>query len=268
MNLLLLQLLLIPLIGSLGLAISAGFVGCFIVWRRMAYFGDTLAHASLLGFALGSLLHLPTNLSVIAVCVGTGLTLARTQQQRKLADDTLLGIISHGTLALGLIILASNPIPGRSLHSLLVGDLLTLAISDLYWIWGYSGITLILGILNWRALTSWVIDEELAQIEGHPVQRLRYGLMVFIALFIALTMQFVGVLLITALLISPAASARLISQSPEQMARRSIVLAVTACIVGVLAAGWVNLPVGPCIVVAAALCFCGCFVWSQMLSKA
>lgn len=250
-----LSILLLPMIGGIGLACASGLLGCFIVWRRMAYFGDTLAHASLLGVALGGILQLNPTIGVVCISLLTALLLVLLQRQKRLADDTLLGIMSHGALALGLILLSVSPIPGKSLHNLLLGDLVTLRISGVLSIYGYS-ITLVGFVwFFWRSLTSWIIDEELAQVEGHPVNILRYGMMLAIALFIALSMQFVGVLLITALLITPAASARLLAKSPEQMASFSILYAIAATVLGTLLSGIADWPLGPSIVFTASLAF-------------
>lgn len=249
------SILVLPMLGGIGLACTSGLLGCFIVWRRMAYFGDTLAHSSLLGVTLGSLVQLSPTLGVIVISLLVALALALLQKGKQLADDTILGIMSHGSLALGLILLSVFPIPGQSLHNLLLGDLVTLGPQDVLNIYVFSAVFLAVAWFFWRPLTSWIIDEELAQVEGHSVSTLRYGLMIAIALFIALSMQFVGVLLITALLITPAASARLVAKSPEQMAIFAILYALFATILGTLVCGFIDWPLGPSIVLMASLGF-------------
>lgn len=266
-DLTLLSILVLPLLGGLGLAITGGVVGCFIVWRRMAYFGDTLAHASLLGVSIGSLLQISPTLGVLGICLLTAFVLAFLQRQHQLADDTLLGIMSHGALSLGLILLSIHPIPGQSLHNLLLGDLVTLSWSSVITIYCYSSVLLGLVFYNWHSLTSWIIDEDLAKAEGHPIEKLRYGLMLAIALFIALSMQFVGILLITALLITPAASARLSASSPEQMALFSALYAIGSVLLGVLAAGLFDWPIGPSIVFITSIGFCLTLVMRQISAK-
>jgi len=255
-----LEILLIPILGGMALASTAGLIGCFIVWRRLSYFGDTLAHASLLGVTLGALLQMSPTIAIIALCVTVALLLSFLQKSHQLADDTLLGILSHGALAMGLILLTIYPIPGRSLHSLLLGDLVTIQWADLWLILGFSIALFCLTTYFWRPLTSWVINEELAQIEGQPVGLLRIGLMLNIALFIALSMQFVGVLLITALLITPAASARIFTRSPESMACVSITIAVLSTLIGILLAGYLDWPLGPSIVITLTSVFAATFL--------
>ncbi|TPW15863.1 MAG: zinc transport system permease protein, partial [Halothiobacillaceae bacterium] len=144
--------LLRALLAGIGVALVAGPLGSFVVWRRMAYFGDTLAHAALLGVALGFLLNVNANLGVIIVCVLLALMLVALQQQQRLASDTLLGILSHTTLSLGLIAIAFMETVRIDLISYLFGDILTVTTTDLYWIWGCSLIALAVLIAIWRPL--------------------------------------------------------------------------------------------------------------------
>ena len=89
------------LVGGIVVAVVAAPFGVFVVWRRLAYFGDTLAHSALLGVALGFLLHINLNVAVVAVCLTVAILLFLFQRQRQLADDTLLGILAHSSLSLG-----------------------------------------------------------------------------------------------------------------------------------------------------------------------
>ena len=128
--------LLRALLGGLGVALAAGPLGTFIVWRRMAYFGDTLAHSGLLGVALGAMLHLDPQLGVVLTCLLAALALVLLQRQRELATDTLLGILAHTTLSLGLVALAFLETLRVDLVGYLFGDILAITTTDLYWIWG------------------------------------------------------------------------------------------------------------------------------------
>jgi zinc transport system permease protein len=243
------------LLAGLGVALIAGPLGSFVVWRRIAYFGDTIAHAALLGVALGFLLEFNTTLSVVVVCLVLAVALVTLQQQRKLANDTLLGILSHSTLSLGLITLAFMETLRIDLMSYLFGDILAVDNVDLYWIYGCGIIALGVLIFIWRPLLAITVHEELAQVEGVPVVRIRLALMLLIALVIAVAMKVVGILLITSLLIIPAATARSFARNPEQMA---VLAALIGCISvgsGLLASLEWDLPAGPAIVVAAALLF-------------
>jgi zinc transport system permease protein len=255
--------LLAALLGGLGVAIVAGPLGAVIVWRRMAYFGETLAHAALLGLSLGILLSWPMQFSVIGVCVILALVLSRMQQERNLTNDTWLGIMAHSTLALGLVVMTYLEGVRVDLLGYLFGDILALDQYDLLWI--YLGGTVVLLSLAyiWKPLIAWIVDEELAFVEGVPVQRVRAILMVLIALVIAIAMKIVGVLLITALMIIPAATARQFARTPESMALWSSLFGGLAVIVGLALSFWLDIPAGPAIVVGAA----GIFSVSYLLAQ-
>src|SRR5690554_2964145 len=203
------------LLGGLGVALLAGPLGCFVVWRRMAYFGDTLAHSALLGIALSFLISVPLNLAVIITCVVIALALVLLSRTRALSTDTLLGILAHSALAIGLVTLSFMPEVRVDLTGLLFGDLLAMSRQDLLWIYGGAAVVLTLLAVLWRGLLMSTIHEELARVEGVPVERLRLALMLMFSLVIAVAMKIVGVLLITALLVIPAATARRLAKNPE-----------------------------------------------------
>ena len=260
--------LLRALLAGLGVALIAGPLGSFVVWRRMAYFGDTLAHAALLGVALGFLLEFNANIGVIVVCVILALLLVALQQQRRLASDTLLGILSHTTLSLGLIAIASMETLRIDLMSYLFGDILTVNTTDLYWIWGCAIVALAVLIKIWRPLLAITVHEELAQVEGVPVTRIRLMLMLLMALVIAVAMKVVGILLITSLLIIPAATARTFARNPEQMALFAALIGSIAVSGGLGASLKWDLPAGPAIVVSAAILFFISHLWWSRRAQA
>jgi zinc transport system permease protein len=242
--------LLRALLGGVGAALAAGPLGCFVVWRRMAYFGDALSHAALLGLALGVLLGWAPLLGVIASGLVFALLLGLLEDRAKLASDTALGLLSHGGLALGLVALALMPGMKIDLMGYLFGDILAVGVTDLIWIWG--GGALVLGGLAflWRPLLSLSVHEELARVEGVPAAKVKLGFLLLVALAVAVAMKAVGVLLITALLIIPPAAARPLVRSPEAMALLAA-LAGALSVAGGLAASMVwDIPAGPAIVCA------------------
>ncbi|MEH6823306.1 MAG: zinc ABC transporter permease subunit ZnuB [Motiliproteus sp.] len=243
------------LLGGVGVAIIAGPLGAFVVWRRMAYFGDTLAHAALLGISLGILVDIDLNLAVIVCCVLLSLLLVSLQRRRIIATDTLLGIMAHSTLSLGLVTLSFLPEVRVDLMGYLFGDLLAVSQNDLLWI--YAGGILVLGLLIklWNPLLAITIDEELAQVEGVPVAQVRLALMLLVGIVIAVAMKIIGVLLITSLLIIPAAASRRLSDTPEKMAVLASVIGVTAVCLGLSASYFWDTPAGPSVVVCAAVLF-------------
>jgi len=226
-----------------------------VVWRRMAYFGDTLAHSALLGVALGFLLHLDLNLSVVAVCLLLAVAVVALRSAQRLADDTLLGILSHSALSLGLVALAFIQGLRVDLMGYLFGDILAVSDQDLLWIYGGGLLVLALLALIWRPLLLLTVSEDMARAEGAPLLRTQLGFMALMAVTVAVAMKIVGILLVTSLLIIPAATARGFSRSPEQMAVAAAIVAMLAVALGLGASFRWDLPSGPAIVVAAALLF-------------
>ena len=249
------DVLLYALLAGIGVAIITGPLGAFIVWRRMAYFGDTLAHSSLLGIAIALLFSIDPTLSVIVTCLMFAMILVVLQQQKNLASDTLLGILSHTSLAIGLVAMALMPDVRVDLLSLLFGDLLTVNKNDIITIYGIGLITMILLVKLWNPLLAITIDEELARVEGIRFKAVRTAFMLIIALEIAVAMKVVGVLLITALLVIPAATARSFSKTPEQMAFFASVIGCLAVLLGLACSWYIDTPAGPSIVLSAGVLF-------------
>lgn len=245
------EFLLLALLGGIGVALVAGPLGSFVVWRRMAYFGDTLAHSALLGIALGVLFDINFNLAVVSCCVILALILVSLQRQRLVATDTLLGIMAHSSLSLGLVAVALLDDVRVDLMEYLFGDLLAITPNDLIWIYGGGAAVAVLLWRLWNPLLAITINEELAQVEGVPVNRVRLALMLLIGVVIAIAMKVVGILLITSLLIIPAAAARRLSSTPEQMALIASLLGVIAVMLGLWASWTLDTPAGPSVVVAA-----------------
>ena len=258
--------LLYALLAGLGVALVAGPLGCFVVWRRMAYFGDTLAHSALLGVSLGVLLDINLNITVIAIPLAMAIGLVFLEKRGFLSLDTLLGILSHSALAAGLVVISLLPDVRVDLMSLLFGDLLAVTKNDLWVIYTVSAAVLaLLGIL-WKQLINITVDPELAAVEGTNVTLVSTALMLITALVIALAMKVVGVLLITALLIIPAATARRVSQTPEQMAVAASLIAMLTVVMG-LAMSWnLDTPAGPSVVISASFLFCLSLAYRRQLS--
>ncbi len=243
------------IIAGLGIAIIAGPLGSLVVWRKMAYFGDTLAHASLLGLALGFLFDVNLYLSLVVCCLAIALILATLQEQKVVATDTLLGILAHSSLSLGLVAVSFLDNVRIDLMSYLFGDLLAVSPSDLIFI--YLGGLVILALLTyfWRPLLSSSISEGLAGVEGVNVPLMRVVLMLLVGLVIAVGMKFVGALIITSLLIIPAATARRFARTPEQMAIGASCIGVVSVCSGLSLSWFYDTPAGPSVVISAAALF-------------
>ncbi len=251
-----LDFILPALIAGIGIAVLAGPLGSFVVWRKMAYFGDTLSHASLLGIALGFLFNINLNLALVICCLALAVILVSLQKQKYVATDTLLGILAHSALSLGLVAVSFLDHVRIDLMAYLFGDLLAVTTTDLLWIYGGGIIVMAMLITLWRPLLSMTINEELAQVEGVNVDLMRLLLMLMVGLVIAVAMKFVGgALIITSLLIIPAATARRFSHSPELMAGLASVIGSVAVVLGLAMSWHYDTPAGPSVVVAAAAMF-------------
>ena len=260
------ELVLRALAAGFGVAAVAGPLGAFIVWRRMAYFGDTLAHSALLGVALGFLLGINLNVAVALLCIALSLVLVALQQQRRLASDTLLGILSHSALSLGLVALAFLETVRVDLMAYLFGDILAVTPEDIAWIYGGGAVALGALCLLWRPLLAVTVHEELAQVDGINVPAVRLAFMLLVALVIAVAMKVVGILLITSLLILPAAAARRFARTPEAMAALGALAGALAVMGGVGASFRWDLPTGPAIVLAASALFLIATLWPHRLA--
>ncbi len=245
----------LPLLAGLLVAIMAGPVGCVIIWRRMAYFGDAISHSALLGVAFGLIVGLSTGFSIIAVCLLFALLLVLMKKYSSLHEDALLAVLAHGLLALGLVIwnlLGNNQI---DLFAYLFGDILAVNIVDVLLTMATALLVLTIMVKQWRALQLLSIDEELAMVEGVNVPRVSLIFMLVIALQVAVTVKVVGVLLTTALLIIPAATARMTAHEPDSMAKHSILFGMVSVVVGVAVAWVFDLVIGPSIVLVASMVF-------------
>ena len=238
-------------LAGIGVVLAAGPLGCFVVWRRMAYFGDATAHAAILGVALSVAIGGQVYIGTLAVALAMGWLVAHLADRGE-AIDTALGVLAHGALAFGLI--AASFVPGlrNDLNSWLFGDILMVRPVDLAWVWG--GAVLVVGLLIWRweAMVSATVNEELAMAAGIDPARERLILSLALALVVAIAIRLVGALLISAMLIIPAATARSFAQTPEQMAGSATLIGAFSVCGGLLASLWLDTPAGPSIVAVAA----------------
>lgn len=247
------------LIAGLGVAFVCGPLGCFIVWRRLAYYGDTLSHAALLGVALSFLVDLNVTLGVFLVCLFASLALLYLNRTASLSADALLGLLAHSALALGMVVLGFMAWLRIDLMGFLFGDILAVSRMDLAII--YAGGLLVLLVLwrIWHPLFAATLNFELAEAEGMRPQRANLIFMVLMACVIAIAMKIVGALLITALLIIPAATARRFAVSPEQMAVLAAGFGGSSVVGGLYGSLHWDTPSGPTIVVAALILFLVCY---------
>lgn len=249
------------LCGGIGVALTSGPLGSFIVWKRMAYFGDAMSHSALLGIALGFLFHLDITLGIVIAAALFSFLLAYLQRQQSFASDTLLGILAHSSLALGLVVLSQMKTLRIDLMGYLFGDILAISPQDIVVIYAYMVLTLLVVIVYWKNILLMVIQPDLAEVEGVDTEKTKLLIMLLIAVFIALSIKIVGIMLVTSMLIIPAAAARRIAHTPEQMVIFASMIGVTAVVGGLFASLEWDTPSGPSIVVVAV----GLFVASSLL---
>jgi len=246
--------LLRALIAGLGVALAAGPLGAFIVWRRMAYFGDATAHAAILGVALALAFSLPVTLGTLGVSLAMALAVS-SLAGRGHAMDTVLGVLAHSGLAVGLVAISLSAGPRVNLEGLLFGDILAVGLNELAVIWGGAILVLALLIWRWQALLTATLNEELARSAGISPERERLALTLAMAVVVALALKVVGALLIGAMLIIPAAAARALARSPEAMAVYAVLIGGGSVLLGLGMSLQLDTPAGPSIVSAAAVLY-------------
>ena len=232
---------------GIGLAFITGPLGCFIVWRRLSYFGDTIAHSALLGVVIAYALDFNLIIAVFVVSCLLALSLLFLQRRTNLPDDALLGLLAHSVLAIGLVLLGILSFIRIDLMGLLFGDILSVNVTDLLFVWIGGGIVLIVLVLIWRPLFAGTVNLELAKAEGLNPDLANAIFTLLIASVIAISIKIVGILLITGLLIIPASASRNLSSTPIQMAIISSIIGVASVVLGIQTSMIWNTPTGPTI---------------------
>lgn len=243
------------LIAGLGIAVFMGPFGALVVWRRMAFFGASVAHAALLGVAAGFILGVDPTIGIIALCIAMAVLLFVMRGRYGIGTDTVLGILAHTALAAGLVAVTMLPTLRVDLVGYLFGDVLSVSRADLVWIYGAGGLALALLVVQWRSLIAITVDEDLARVEGIAVARAELSFLVLVALVIAIAMKIVGLLLVAAMLVIPAATARAFASTPEGMAGFASLAGCLAVLGGLGGSILWDVPSGPAIVLVAALLF-------------
>ena len=248
------EFLIRALLAGIGVALAAGPLGAFVIWRRMAYFGDATAHGAILGVALALGLGLPIFLGTLGAALAIGATVAALAARGQ-AMDTALGVLAHGALAVGLLAFGLWGGRGVNLESFLFGDILLVNWQDVAVIWGGAACTVALLVWRWQALLITTLNEELAQSAGINPGRERLVLTLALALVVAVALKVVGALLIGAMLIIPAAGARGLVKSPEGMAVLAVLIGVLSVVGGLVLSFTADTMAGPSIVCVALVFF-------------
>lgn len=243
------------IIAGIGVALVAGPLGSFVVWKRMAFFGDALAHSALLGVTIAFAFNIHHVFGIVLLASVFSLLIVVLQKNRSYSTDTLLGIMAHSALAIGLVVASFFDNIKVDLMSFLFGDILSTGVDDIYMIYASLIISLLVLKKIWRALLLTTINYDLAKVEGVNVDLVRFIFMLLISVLVALSIKIVGILLVTSLLIIPAAAARKFSLTPEKMAVTASIIGCLSVVVGLFASLQWDTPSGPSIVVSALLLF-------------
>jgi len=243
------------LIAGIGIALVTGPLGCFVVWRRLSFFGDTLAHSALLGVILSVSFDINISLSVFVVSSLVALLLLKLQNTTNLASDSLLGLLSHSSLAIGLVVLGFLSFIRFDIMGVLFGDILSVSVNDLLIIW-IGGATILVVLWRiWKPLFAATVNYELAEAEGMQPDKINVIFTILLAALIAISIKMVGLLLITGMLIIPTAMARNLSNNPKQMVIFSIIGGLLSVFIGLYSSFELNTASGPTIITVALILF-------------
>ena len=243
------------LIAGLGVAIVTGPLGCFTIWRRLSFFGDTLAHSALLGVTLALSFEMNISFAVFLISAVVAIFLINLQRVTNLPGDALLGLLAHSTLALGLVTISFLSFIRFDIMGLLFGDILSVKNLDILIIWSGGAIILITLKIIWKPLFASTVNYDLAQAEGMNPDRVNIIFTLLMAAIIAISIKMVGLLLITGMLIMPAAMARNLSDNPIMMVFIATIGGLLSVLLGLFASLEFNSPSGPSIIVAALTLF-------------
>ena len=243
------------LLAGIGVALVTGPLGCFVVWRRLSYFGDTLSHSALLGVTLAYSLEFNIAFSVFIISALIALILINLQKRTNLPGDALLGLLAHSSLAVGLVVIGFLSFIRFDIMGLLFGDILAVNVNDIIIIWIGGAIILLVLKLIWKSLFASTVNYELAEAEGLDPDKAKAIFTILMAAIIAISIKMVGLLLITGMLIIPAAMARNISNSPKQMILFSVIGGLLSVIMGLFTSLEFNTASGPSIIAASLFLF-------------
>jgi len=255
------------LVAGLGVALVTGPLGCFIIWRRLSFFGDTLAHSALLGVTLAFSFDINIAFSVFIISSAIALILLKLQKTTNLPGDALLGLLAHSSLAVGLVVIGFLSFIRFDIMGLLFGDILAVTENDLIIIWVGGAIILFVLKLIWKPLFASTVNYELAEAEGMKPERVNAIFTILMAAIIAISIKMVGLLLITGMLIIPAAMARNISNNPKQMVLFSIIGGLLSVVMGLFGSLQINTPSGPSIITAGLILFILSLIKIKRLSQ-
>lgn len=257
------EFLIIAIIGAIGIALNCGILSPFVFWRKMGYFGDSLAHSSLLGINIGLILHISTSITIIisSVIFGISLTFLTNYFRKDISEDILLGILSHGFLSLGILLVYILELQYSDIHSYLFGDIFLMSYENIVFIYAVLIIIAWVFYKYWDSLILYIAHTELAEAEGISAFSMNQIITLSITAIIALSVQIIGVIIITSLLIIPPAIAKQFANSAKEMVVYACLVGLISVISGISLSLYFDIPSSPTIVVVQFLLFfCSFFI--------
>ena len=256
--------ILLAIISGIGIAFITGLLGCFVVWKKMAYFGESLGHSAVLGIGIGLLLGIGDNIAVLLVIITFSLIVTYLQNKEAFSNDLILAVLAHGLLSIGIILISINPDPNFNLHSFLFGDILTVSLNEIFLIF-LSAIFIYLIILtNWKALLITIISKDLAKSQNINNFKIELLFTFTMALAVAISIKIIGALLITSMLIIPSSCAKQLVNNPKNMVIISIIISILSILIGILCSYYFDIPSGPAIILTS---FSAFFIINLLKSK-
>ncbi|WP_353279320.1 metal ABC transporter permease [Wolbachia endosymbiont (group B) of Xanthorhoe designata] len=240
------------LIAVIMISLVTGALGSFMIWQRLSYLGDSLSHSSLLGIALALIFNISPSVSIMLIAIMFAILLS-LNFNKLYSADTILNIVTNVVLSSSLILISFLPSGNNSIISSLFGDILMIDQSNIISIFLTSVIVTLILIFRWRYWLMISINQDLATVEKVNVNFVRLEFLIILAIFIAISAQLIGILLIAAFLLIPAASARLISKTPMQMIIVATVFSVISGVSGLILSASFDLLTGPAIILIAAV---------------
>ncbi len=254
------------LIAGAAVAVPLALLGVFVTARGMAFFGDGVAHASLAGIAIGLLVGVNPLWTALIIAVVFAIVMVLFDRYSKLKSDTVLGFLFTTGLALGIVLMSLQSGYQPDLISYLFGNILTIAYSDLLVIIPFSVVTTVVLLLLYKSIVLMIINKEMAWLSGIPVLAAELLLYIFLAVTVVIGVKLLGIVLISALLILPVATGRLLARSFKSMFVQSILFSEVIVLGGLVSSYYLDMPSGAIIVLFGAAVFTILFIVAKLRS--
>ncbi|HWJ02158.1 MAG TPA: metal ABC transporter permease [Verrucomicrobiae bacterium] len=250
------------LVGTMAVGVLCAVLGTFVVLRRIAFIGEGLAHGSLAGLAIGHILHWDLYLTGNLYTAGLAMLIGYLHEKARVSFDTAIGIIFSASMALGVALISRMKFYTTDLTGYLFGSVLSISSSDLQTMLLGTGIILLLIFLFYKELVFCSFDAEMAQVTGVPRAFFHYLLLAMIAVAVVIASQTLGIILVTALLVTPAASAFQLTSRLDRMILVAVGTSVSASLIGLFASYYLNVASGASIALTASLLFVLSYLFS------